>query len=117
MQPDEQIELAKAYVALSNAHVLRLVRPLFSAQAVYVSANVGEFVGEEAIHSMMVGFFSTFPDVHWQTSNFRNTSDVTVQFDFVMTGTDHRTGETMQRESSEALTFSADGAITRIEVF
>jgi hypothetical protein len=34
-----------------------------------------------------------------------------------MTGTDAASGVAMERESSEALTFSANGEITRIEVF
>lgn len=117
MRPEEQIELARAYVALSNAHVLRLIEPMLSMDAVYTSANVGEFVGRADICAMMEGFFSRFPDVHWRTSKFRNTTANTVQFNFVMTGTDASTGAPMERTSREAVTVSATGEITRVEVF
>ena len=117
MNPAEQIELARAYVALSNAHVLRLVRIMFAEDAAYASANVGEFKGREAVAAMMVEFFAKFPDVHWQTSNYHNTSANTVRFDFVMTGTNQETGEAMERTSSEALSFNEAGDITRIDVY
>ena len=45
----ESIELARAYVAVSNAHRVELILPMFSADAVYTSSAVGEFNGPAAI--------------------------------------------------------------------
>ena len=53
MTPTESIELARAYVALSNAHRADLVRPLFAEGAVYRSSAVGEYRGVDAIVAMM----------------------------------------------------------------
>ncbi len=45
----EQIDLAKAYVALSNAHRLEFIVPMFAHGGMYRSSNVGEFKGRKAI--------------------------------------------------------------------
>lgn len=117
MNPQEQTELTRAYVALSNAHALRLIEAMFADEAIYASANVGEFHGRAAIVTMMKAFFAKYPDVHWQGSNYHSVSANSVRFDFVMFGTEHPSGAAMERSSSEALTFAGDGAITRIDVY
>ena len=65
----ESIELARAYVALSNAHRVDLILPLFHAEAVYLSSAIGEFIGAQAIGTMMRGFFNSYPDVYWTTDS------------------------------------------------
>ena len=53
MTETERIELAKAYVALSNAHRVDLIVPMFADDAVYWSTNVGEFRGARSIGEIM----------------------------------------------------------------
>ena len=55
MTETETIELARAYVALSNSHRPELIAPLFSDDAIYSSSAVGEFHGPLAIGEMMRG--------------------------------------------------------------
>ena len=112
----ERVELAKAYVALSNSHRLELIFAMFGAQASYHSANVGVFTGKAAIASMMTEFFARFPDVHWQADNYRCTQNGDVQFDFEMNATDVASGENIQRAGVEEIRFAADGLILRLEV-
>jgi hypothetical protein len=112
----EQIELAKAYVALSNAHRLEFILPLFAEQAIYHSTFVGEFTGRSAIHSMMTDFFARFPDVYWTVTEYRSVDERTVAFAFTMTATAAATGQVVQREARETLEFTDAGFIARITV-
>lgn len=112
----EKTELAKAYVALSNAHQLSLVNQMFAEHASYDSTGVGLFEGQEAIANMMSSFFSQYPDVHWKTQNFRFNSDNNVLFDFEMTATHVETNEVVHREGFEQIIFTKTGLISRLEV-
>jgi len=112
----EKVELAKAYVALSNAHKLEFITPMFAADASYRSPNAGAFDGRVAIGAMMSGFFARFPDVSWDARNFRCTKGGNVQFDFEMTATESASGETIRRTGVEEIEFTGDGYISRLEV-
>jgi NADH:ubiquinone oxidoreductase subunit D len=112
----ERIELAKAYIALSNAHKLEFVVPVFSVDAIYRSPNVGVFDGRDAIRTMMTGFFTRYSDTYWDARNFHRTKDRNVQFDFELTATEVETGEKIQRTGVEELEFTSEGLIFRLEV-
>ena len=112
----EKIELAKAYVALSNAHQLSLVNQMFAEHASYDSTGVGLFEGQKNIANMMNDFFSQYPDVHWKTQNFRCDGDDNVLFDFEMKATHVDTKDTIRRNGLEQITFTKAGLISRIEV-
>ena len=51
----ERMDLAKAYVALSNAHRSELIVPMFAHGGMYRSSNVGEFNGGKAIVGGVLG--------------------------------------------------------------
>ena len=112
----EKIELAKAYVALSNAHKLEFVLPMFVDEASYHSPNVGVFNGRSAIEEMMTDFFSKFPDVYWKASDYRCTSHGSVRFNFIITATEVETGEKIKRMGDEEIEFTDEGFISRLEV-
>jgi hypothetical protein len=112
----EKVELAKAYVALSNAHQLSLVNQMFAEHASYDSTGVGLFEGRDAIANMMNGFFSQYPDVHWEARNYHCDTNQSVLFDFKMTATHANTGEKIYREGAEQISFSEQGLISRLEV-
>ena len=112
----EKIELAKAYVALSNAHKLEFVGPMFAVDAIYQSPNVGVFNGRGAIGDMMTSFFSRFPDVYWEARDYRCTNDGDVRFDFQMTARKAGTGEEIRRAGVEEIKFTNEGLIVRVEV-
>ena len=116
MNASEQIEMAKAYVALSNAHRLEFILPLLAEQAVYHSAYVGTFEGRPAIGEMMTGFFARFPDGYWTVPEYRWVGDGTVEFAFVMTATEASTGQAIERRGIETLAFTDDGRMARLEV-
>ena len=116
MNESEQIELAKAYVALSNAHRLEFILPMFADKAVYHSSYVGEFKGRSAIGEMMADFFSRFPDVHWNVLEYRCSREKVVGFEFVMTATESRTGDRLERQGLEEIEFTDEGLISRLEV-
>ena len=112
----EQVELAKAYVALSNAHSLAFILPMFSDTAKYQSTNVGQFAGRKAIGEMMAAFFSRFPDVHWQVPNYRYAEKNRVDFEFIMTASEAHSGDRVERRGLEQIEFSEEGYISRISV-
>jgi len=116
VNPAEQIALARAYVALSNAHRVDFILPMFTDAVTYLSTNVGRFEGGDAISGMMTGFFARFPDVAWDVREFRYVGDGMVEFDFVMTATDGETGEPVEREGLETIAFTDEGFVSRIEV-
>jgi len=115
MTNSELIELAKAYVALSNSHRIDLIMPMFAAGALYASTAVGEHRGRATIGDMMHGFFTRYPDVHWHATNYRCT-DHRVSFDFTMTANDATSGEGLERSGLEQFEFTADGSIKKITV-
>lgn len=111
----EMIELARAYVALSNAHRLQLIGAMFDKNSVYTSSALGQFHGAIAIAEMMTGFFARYPDVHWYADNYRN-DDSWVKFDFTMTAGESGSGESLKRAGSEKIKFDQQGFISRLEV-
>ena len=115
MNQTETIELARAYVALSNAHRVDLILPMFSADAVYSSSAVGEFVGPTAIGDMMRTFFAEFPDAFWLTENYQ-LSNQRVTFDFSLQATAAGSGEHLQRRGVEGIEFDPSGLIIKLEV-
>lgn len=116
MSKKEAIERAKNYVALSNAHDLPHIKPLFAADATYHSAYFGGYKGSTAIHAMMTDFFTRFPDAHWEAPEYRPIEDNGAEFDFVMTGMDASSGERVQRQGLERIYFTPDGLIKHIAV-
>ncbi len=116
MNQTEQIELAKAYVALSNAHRLELILRMFTDKATYHSPHVGEFKGREAIGAMMAEFFSRFPDVHWKAQEYQCTEKGVVVFDFEMAATEALTGKSVARGGVERIEFTDGGYISLLEV-
>ena len=115
MTETEAIELTRAYVALSNAHRVELIQPLFAADAVYSSSAVGEYHGPAAIAEMMRAFFARYPDVCWQCENYRCTSG-RVSFDFSLQASDAQSDEQLRRGGIETIEYNADGRIERLDV-
>lgn len=102
MHAIEPVKLARNYVTLSNSHDLALIKPLFAADATYHSAYFGEYKGSDAIHAMMVRFFTRFPDAHWEVAEYRSIEDSGAEFHFVMTGVDASSGNPVVRHGLEA---------------
>ncbi len=115
MTDQELIELAKAYLALSNAHRVDLILSLFAAGAMYSSNATGEYRGRAAIGDMMNGFFADYPDVHWQARSFR-CEQHRVSFDFEMRATAAADGAPVERRGQERIDFTAEGSIKKIVV-
>lgn len=115
MTPVESIALARAYIALSNAHRCDLIRPMFAAHAVYCSSVVGEHRGVDAIIDMMAGFFDRYPDVNWQCSEFRCDGS-RVSFDFELSARDTPDGSPLYRAGIEHIDFDRNGMIKWLEV-
>lgn len=111
----EIIELAKAYVALSNAHRVESIQPMFSPTAVYTSSAVGEFIGPEAIGNMMQGFFIRYPDAFWLAENYRCDGN-RVTFDFGLRATETSSDNHLQRQGLERIEFDEFGLIKKLEV-
>jgi len=111
----EALELSRAYVALSNAHRVELILPLFSNDAVYTSSALGEFAGPGAIGEMMQEFFNAYPDAFWLAENYRFDKN-RVTFDFSLQANAATSGEHLQRQGIERIEFDDRGLISRLEV-
>ena len=116
LKQSEYIELAKAYVALSNAHALEFVFPMFVESAIYQSSSVGSYNGRVDIENMMTGFFASFPNVFWQVAEYRGVDKGQVEFEFVMTATTAQNGELTERIGQETIQFNNEGYISVIRV-
>jgi hypothetical protein len=112
----ERIDLAKAYVALSNAHRSELIVPMFAHGGMYRSSNVGEFEGGKAIGEMMRDFFSRFLDVRWNVLEYRCAGEGAVEFEFAMTATEMATGKSIERKGVETIVFTDEGLVSSLEV-
>ena len=108
-------ELAHAYVALSNAHRVELIRPMFAADAIYHSSAVGEFQGVDAIIDMMRTFFERYQDAFWLCEHFHCEMN-RVSFDFSLQASDAQSGAQLQRNGIERIEFDDQGMITRLGV-
>jgi limonene-1,2-epoxide hydrolase len=115
MTETESIELARAYVALSNAHRADLIQPLFAGDALYRSSAVGEHRGATAIIAMMQAFFTRYPDVCWRCANYRCIGE-RVSFDFELRASDAEDGGSLRRAGIEHIEFDARGLIKALEV-
>ena len=116
MTNDEQVEAARAYVALSNAHRLDWISPMLDESASYYSAFLGDFQGKSAILDMMTAFFSKITDVNWHVNSYRSLNGSCVELEFVRTGTDIELDESISVPGIERIFFSNEGLISRIEV-
>ena len=115
MTKTESIELARAYVALSNTHRVDLIRALFANDVIYRSSAVGDYQGVTAIAAMMESFFARYPDVHWRAQNYRYTAN-RVSFDFELQAQDAQDGSQLQRRGVEQIEFDSRGLIKMLEV-
>jgi hypothetical protein len=113
----EKVHLAKAYVALSNSHNLNQIFLQFAPDAIYTSAHVGSFQGLVEIKVMMRNFFTTYTNVHWDSRSYLSQEDETVEFKFVMTATNNKTGENILRRGIETIEYNNDGLISVLNVF
>jgi len=111
MKQNKLIELARAYVALSNAHHIEHILSMFAAGASYHSTMLGDYRGRAAIADMMHEFFTRHADVYWEAGNYR-CDDHRVSFDFTMTAD----GDDTRRSGAEHLEFTADGSIKKVTV-
>jgi hypothetical protein len=111
----EATELAHAYVALSNAHRVDLIGPMFAEDAVYYSSAVGEYQGVASISEMMQTFFARYPDVFWLSEDFRYAAN-RVSFSFSLQAIDAQSGSPLQRSGIEHIDFDPQGRIKRLEV-
>lgn len=110
------VEQARSYVSASNEHDLDRVEGMFAGNAEYISKRAGSHAGREAIRAMMDGFFADFPDVRWTAGYYRSAEPGGIAYDFVMTATSPRTGETIEHTGVERIFFDDGGKIRRIEV-
>lgn len=107
------IQLAKKYLALSNAHDVSGCIAMFAPNATYNSSAAGSFAGRDSIDVMMRSFFSARADIHWQVDSFAE-SGRTVAFDFLATHSE--AGKVVRRTGHEQLTFNSNDEIEHVEV-
>ncbi len=110
MTRNEYIAMAQAYVALSNAHRIDLISPLFDDLPRYRSTAMGSYQGIGEISAMMLGFFNRYPDACWDASDYQ-CEDATVTFMFRLTATASEDGFVLDRKGKETIEFTSAGLI------
>ncbi len=116
MSSDTHIDLAKDYVAQSNAHDLSRILRMFHDTATYASPHVGRFSGREEIGEMMKEFFGAYPDVEWEVAGYHEIGDAIVEFEFLMRATEAATGDRIERDGIERIEFTESGLISHIAI-
>ena len=116
MSAEEEIELARKYVNLSNRHELEMVFRMFDENAVYHSNYVGSFKGLVAISTMMREFFARHTDVRWVVDKYSVSKKGGVEFDFVRRNSDPESGKETSGRGRERIVFNDTGLIMEIEV-
>ena len=116
MGTDTHIDLAKDYVARSNAHDLSRILRMFHDTATYTSPHVGQFSSREEIGEMMKEFFGAYPDVAWEAVGYYKISDAIVEFEFLMRATEAATGDRIERDGIERIEFTDSGLISHIAI-
>ena len=110
------LNLARNYFEQSNQHNLDTILPMFDDNATYNSSQVGSYEGKEAIGEMMKDFFVHYPDVFWEIKSHRPVEDNGIEFIFMMRASNINTGEHIERQGLERITFTLDNLISHIEV-
>lgn len=110
MSSKSPIEIAKAYVAASNAHDVNTIEAMLSADCVYESSGVGNHSRRDTILEMMRGFFAANPGVLWDTRNWALDGADTAVFDFTITLASGAS------EGREWISVNSDGLISHIKV-
>lgn len=116
MNDEKRIECARRYVQLSNQGDLTKIQFMFAPHAIYYSAYFGEYTGNQSIRAMMCDFFDHFRDAHWRVNEYRCIEENGVEFNFVMTGTNFFTGESVERYGLEKIFFTIEELIEKIVV-
>lgn len=110
------VEQARRYVSATNEHDLDRVEKMLAGDAEYVSKRSGSHEGRQAIRDMMTDLFADFPDVRWTAGYYRSAEPDGIAYDFIMTATSPRTGETIEHTGVERIFFDDGGKIRRVEV-
>lgn len=113
---EEEIELARKYVKLSNQHELEMIFRMFDENAVYHSHYVGSFKGLVTISAMMREFFAHHTDVHWEADKYSVSKKGGIEFEFVRRSSDPESGKETSGSGRERIVFNDTGFITEIEV-
>lgn len=107
-------EIAEKYFELSNYHRMEEIATMFTEETVYISANTGTYIGQDAIMDMMRPFHNAFTELQWDVHSIEETEPNTFLFDFTMTGT-KKTGEAIVAEGLEYVTIKNE-TIARIVI-
>lgn len=114
---DGPVALLKRYHAALNAYEAEIVKPMFAADAVYVSPGLnGRIDGRDAIIAAFSAYFAEHPDQRAEDDLIEQVSPHAVRALWRLTATSASSGRVVERRGMETVTFDAAGLIARVEV-
>jgi hypothetical protein len=108
------LKLAEQYFAYSNQSDMAQVDGLFHQGSTYYSANLGFFVGKEAIIEMQTAFHGQYQTLHWTMDKIVEIKPNVIEIEFSFEGT-LQDGTKSKRQGREHI-LVYDGLIQHIAV-
>lgn len=113
----DPVALLKRYHDALNAYDEPTVKPMFAADAVYVSPGVnGRIAGRDAIIAAFTSYFAEHPDQIAVDEAVTQVAPDAVRSVWKLEATSRSTGQRVARRGTETVTFGADGLIRHVEV-
>lgn len=113
----DPVALLERYHDALNAYEERTVKPMFSADAVYVSPGVnGRIEGRDSIIAAFSAYFAEYPDQVAADESVTQVAPYAVRSVWTLAATSRSTGQRVARRGTETVTFGADGLIRHVEV-
>lgn len=113
----DPVALVRRYHAALDPYDVAAVRPMFAADAVYVSPGLdGRIEGREAIIAAFGSYFADHPDQQAVDELIERTGPLAARSHWRLEATQASTGQRVQRRGFETVSFGQDGLILHVEV-
>lgn len=114
--PLDPVALVERFHAAINALDFETIEAFFTEKARYRSGKVGGLEGRDAIMAGFRRYFAEYPDQVAEDSLIEAVSPVSARAIWRLSATSSTTGEPLQRQGEETITFDDRGRIILVEV-
>ncbi len=113
----DPVALVRRYHAALNRYDAETVKPMFAADAVYVSPGVsGRIAGRDNIIAAFDAYFAEHPDQRAEDDEISPAGPLSARSRWRLEATAKSTGRAVRRAGAETVTFDAAGRIILVEV-
>ena len=112
----DPVALVERFHAAINALDFETIEAFFTEEARYTSGKVGGLEGRAAIMTGFQQYFAEYPDQVAEDSLIEAVSTVSARAVWSLFATSRTTGEPLQRQGEETITFNEQGRIVEVDV-